>query len=134
MRKADILSRMNQLDEGRDDNANETILSETMFARPTVVFNPVEEQLAKIKENYMKQDPSVKRALEEHKPGWRESDQVITFQGQIYVLKDEFLRGSIIKAHHDLPTAGHPGHYKTLELVSRNYFWPGMSREVKKYD
>ena len=32
MKKADILSRMNQLDEGRDDNSNETILSERMFA------------------------------------------------------------------------------------------------------
>ena len=118
MRKADILSRINQLDEGRDDNANETILSETMFARPTIVFNPAEGQLTMIGENYAKQDPSVKKALEERKPGWREDNRVITFQGQVYVPKVETLRGDIIKTHHDLPAAGHPGHYKTLELVS----------------
>ena len=86
-----------------------------------------------IRENYAKQDPSVKKALEEHRPGWREDNQIITFQGRICVPKDESLRGNIIKTHHDLPAAGHPGHYKTLELVSRNYFWPGKSREVKKY-
>ena len=74
MRKADILSRINQLDEGKDDNANETILSKTMFARPTVVFNPAEGQLTLIKENYTKQDPSVKEALEERRPGWRENN------------------------------------------------------------
>ena len=27
----------------------------------------------------------------------------------------------------------HPGHYKTLELVSRNYYWPSMSKEIKGY-
>ena len=72
MRKADILSRTDQLDEGRDDNSNETILLEKMFAHPTVIFNPTEEQLTMIRDNYTKQDPSVKKALEEHKPGWRE--------------------------------------------------------------
>ena len=35
--------------------------------------------------------------------------------------------------HHDLPSAGHPGRWKTYELVSRNYWWPGMSIFVKKY-
>ena len=28
---------------------------------------------------------------------------------------------------------GHPGHYQTLELVSRTYWWPGMSQFVKNY-
>ena len=43
------------------------------------------------------------------------------------------LRGDIIRLHHDTAIAGHPGHYKTLELVSRNYYWPGMSRDVRQY-
>jgi len=32
-----------------------------------------------------------------------------------------------------LPSAGHPGWWKTYELVSRNYWWPGMTTFVKKY-
>src|SRR6266436_1554038 len=28
---------------------------------------------------------------------------------------------------------GHPGHWKTLELVSRNYLWPGLSRYIAKF-
>jgi len=35
--------------------------------------------------------------------------------------------------HHDLPSAGHPGRWKTYELVSRNYWWSGMTIFVKKY-
>ena len=82
------------------------------------MFDPTEGQLTMIRENYTKQDPSVKKALVEHRPGWREENRIITFQEQIYVPKDESLRGIIVKTHHDLPAAGHPGHYKTLELVS----------------
>ena len=73
------------------------------------------------------------KALRGHLPGWRESDQIITFQDRIYIPKDDALRGEVIRAHHDHPSAGHPGHYKTLELVSRNYYWPSMSREIKGY-
>lgn len=35
--------------------------------------------------------------------------------------------------HHDLPTAGHPGRWNMYELVSRNYWWSGMSIFVKHY-
>jgi len=32
-----------------------------------------------------------------------------------------------------MKVAGHPGHWKTLELVSRNYWWPQMSRYIGQY-
>jgi len=35
--------------------------------------------------------------------------------------------------HHNLPSAGHPGQWKTYKLVSRNYWWSGMTTFVKKY-
>ena len=28
---------------------------------------------------------------------------------------------------------GHPGQYKTLELITRDYWWPGIKRDVKSY-
>jgi len=43
------------------------------------------------------------------------------------------LQQQIVKIYHDLPSAGHPGWWKTYELVSRNYWWPGMTTFVKKY-
>jgi len=35
--------------------------------------------------------------------------------------------------HYDLPSTEHLGWWKTYELVSRNYWWPGMTTFVKKY-
>ena len=133
MKKADILSRLAQLESGEQDNLQVTLLPERVFAKAAVVFDPDPQNLDKIRSKHSKQDPSVTKALRGHLPGWRESDQIITFQDRIYIPKDEALRGEVIKAHHDHPSAGHPGHYKTLELVSRNYYWPSMSREIKGY-
>ena len=39
----------------------------------------------------------------------------------------------IIRLHHDVPAAGHGGRWKTVELVTRNYWWPGVTRDVGKY-
>lgn len=64
---------------------------------------------------------------------WNTDTGLILYHGKVYVPKDESLRAEIVKIHHDLPPAGHPGQAKTLELVTRNYWWPGMSHFVKEY-
>ena len=64
---------------------------------------------------------------------WSEEQGLVLFRGKVYVPKDIKLRLEIIKLHHDLPAAGHPGQWKTLELVSRNYWWPGITAQVKSY-
>jgi hypothetical protein len=56
---------------------------------------------------------------------WSESDGLLMFCGKIYVPKDREL--SIVEQHHDMHIAGHAGCFKTLELVSHNYWWPQMS-------
>jgi len=49
------------------------------------------------------------------------------------VPKDEKLRVEIIQLHHDMPIAGRGGQWKMVELVTRNYWWPGIMKEVKRY-
>jgi len=53
-------------------------------------------------------------------------------EGKIYVPEGD-LRREIIQLHHDTPLGGHRGRWKTTELVSRNYWWPGVTKEVGKY-
>jgi hypothetical protein len=43
------------------------------------------------------------------------------------------LRRGIVEQHHDSKIGGHAGHWKTLELISRNYWWPNMSRYIGQY-
>jgi len=35
--------------------------------------------------------------------------------------------------HHDTPVGGHRGRWKTTELVTRNYWWLGVTKEVGRY-
>ncbi len=48
----------------------------------------------------------------------------------MYVPKDEELRAEIIQWHHDVLAARHGGWWKTTELVTRNYWWPRVMRDV----
>jgi len=51
---------------------------------------------------------------------------------RIYVLERE-LRGKIIQLHHNTPVGEHRGRWKTAELVTRNYWWPEVTKEVERY-
>ena len=55
-------------------------------------------------------------------------------EGKVYVLKDEALRVEIIQLHYDTLVDGHGGKWKTTELVMRNYWWPGVTRNMEKYE
>jgi hypothetical protein len=39
----------------------------------------------------------------------------------------------ILEEHHDVPTAGHLGVERSLEILQRIYWWKGMRRSVKEY-
>ena len=47
--------------------------------------------------------------------------------------KDNKLRAEIIRLHHDIPVGGHGGQWKIVELVTQNFWWPGITKEVKQY-
>ena len=54
-------------------------------------------------------------------------------EGKVYVPKDEELRAEVIRIHHDVPAVRHGGRWKMVELVTRNYWWPGVTRDVGRY-
>jgi len=64
---------------------------------------------------------------------WREVDSIMYKEEKVYVPKDEELRAEIIRLHHDMPIEGHEGQWKTVELVTRNFWWPGITKEIKRY-
>jgi len=54
-------------------------------------------------------------------------------EGKIYMPRDKKLRAEIIQLHYDVLVAGHGGQWKMVELVTRNYWWPGVTREIGQY-
>jgi len=68
-----------------------------------------------------------------HSSEWSNIDGLLRFRGKIYVPRSPDLRRQIIALCHDTQITGHPGRWKTLELVSRNYWWSQMSRYIGQY-
>ena len=63
---------------------------------------------------------------------WSLENGLLYHRGKIYVPRAELCRRILTLCHDDKLT-GHPGRWKTLELVSRNYWWPQMSRYIGRY-
>jgi len=64
---------------------------------------------------------------------WKEENGLMLRDGKVYVPKDKKLRVEVIWLHYDTLVEGHGGQWKIIELVSRNFRWPGVTKEVKKY-
>jgi len=52
---------------------------------------------------------------------------------KMYVPKNKELRVEVIWLHHDVPATRHRGQWKMMELVTRNYWWLGVMRNVGRY-
>ena len=64
---------------------------------------------------------------------WQMERDLVLKERKVYVSKDKELRVEIIQLHHDVLVARHGGGWKTTELVTRNYWWPGVMKDVEKY-
>ena len=58
---------------------------------------------------------------------------LILKEEKIYMPKDEKLRAEIIQLHHNILVAGHEDRQKIMELIMRNYWWSGVTKDVGKY-
>jgi len=140
MGKADRLSRRLDWQEGVEkDNEDQKLIKPEWIreAETMIEEGNLKERIKKAQEGNEK----VVKAVEELKRAgiktlkdeeWEIEDRIVIKEERIYVLEEE-LRGEIIHLHHDTPVEGHGGRWKTAELVARNYWWPGLTKEVGKY-
>jgi len=135
MGKADSLSR--RLDweiEAEKDNEDKILVKlEWLEVRKTEAVEIIVDRvdlLEEVRKSKVKDDEVVKAVEEIKRAGvkmlrdeeWREVDGIMYKEGKVYVPKDEKLRAEIIRLHYDIPIGGHRGQWKTVELVTRN-FW-----------
>jgi hypothetical protein len=73
--------------------------------------------------------PSIKKQYAKY--AWEE--ELLWYEGRIVVPEDKGIRLHLLEQHHDTPIAGHHGQARTLELISRRYYWPGMKAQVNRY-
>jgi len=124
------------------DNENQVMLKEEWLevrAMEQLVEGPGEEIVKKIKEARDKNEEVIKVIEEIKKAGvkmlrneeWQVEEGLVLKEGRVYIPKDEKLRVEIIWLHYNTPIARHGGQWKMVELITRNYWWLGVTKEVK---
>jgi len=146
MGKADSLSRRPNWEIGVEkDNEDETLVKpewlEVRKIEAVEIIVDGVDLLEEVRKSKVKDDEVVKAVKEMKRAGvrmlrdeeWREVDSIMYKEGKVYVPKDEKLRVVIIRLHHDTPIGGHRRQWKTVELVTRKFWWPGITKEMKRY-
>jgi len=54
--------------------------------------------------------------------------------GKTFIPDDEELKEEVLWTNHDAPISGHPGQYRTQNLINQDYWWSNMAKDVQKYD
>ena len=64
---------------------------------------------------------------------WQIEEDLMLKEEKLYIQKDKVLRVEIIWLHHNILVAEYGGKQKMTQLVMRNYWWPGITKDVEKY-
>jgi transposase InsO family protein len=133
--KPDILSRRPDHERGEKDNENTILLKPWHFHQQEFIFESTDDDFIKrILASKNAKDRIVEKMLKNQEKNWKEDEKgMVTWEHRIYVPRNKRLWEDIIREHHDSITAGHPGQYKTPELITRNYWWPGIQADIRKY-
>src|SRR5260221_747802 len=142
MGRPDALSRRADHPRGVEDNADCTLLTPEVFKLRAMEAVMLEGEEAIFMERIRQSDQYndlVVKALKALDAGelcsneWMCAEEVVLYQSRVYVPDDPQLHHDLVHAHHSAAVARHPRRWKTLELVSWNYWWPGLSRYVTKF-
>ena len=140
MGKTDRLSRRPDWQkEVEKDNKDQKLIKPEWVRRAEMIIKEenLRERIKKVQEG----DEKVVKVVEEMKKAriktlrdkeWEIEDRIVIKKRKIYILEEE-LRGEVIQLHHNTPVGGHGGRWKTIELVTRNYWWPGITKEMERY-
>ena len=64
---------------------------------------------------------------------WTISDNLLYYKNRLYIPANEGLQTLIAKGCHDSQVAGHFGQEKMLEIITRDFYWKGLTDWVKDY-
>ena len=129
MGPADALSRLPDSDTS-SDNVDVTVLPDDLFIRA------IDIALVDKISSSSSSDPLVVSALQNLSVGsplfphsslsdWHFSDSLLYFKNHLYI--PATTRHALVSSVHSSPAAGHSGFFRTYTLLSRDYWWPGMS-------
>ena len=79
-------------------------------------------------------DKLQQQSLENRYEGYNlEEYGLLTYKGRIYIPDVADLRRVVMDEIHQAPYSGHPGYQKTIATAKKQYFWPGMKKDMAEY-
>ena len=138
--KVDILSRKDQINT-KEDNKDVQLLKEQLWTRRmTAEITMLGRKMTadkldiikEIKRNNTREQEVVQALKKEDELTWEE-DRIVYIKGRTYIPNNKKTREKILIENHDSVDIGHPGQQRMLELIKKNYWWPGLKEDVKKY-
>ena len=84
-----------------------------------------DKEVVRIVEEMKKVEVKVLRGEE-----WQIEEDLVLKKGKMYMPKDEALRVEIIWLHHNILVVGYGEKWKTMKLVTRNYWWLGVTKDI----
>ena len=120
------------------DNDNVTLLPPSLFvnAIDTALADKVRSASTSdplVLQSLQSMDGSIPPAFRSRLSDWKHVNGLLTYKDRIYIPPDSPLRRTIVQRCHDHETAGHPGFLKTRQLVTAEFWWPGLASFVRKY-
>jgi len=139
--KADILSRKDHINT-TNNNKDVQMLKDEIWTKRQILAevkmirrNQVVEEttiLEEIRKNKTKEQEVCKKLEKEDSQSYEEN-RIVYIDGRIYVPNNQKIRERILQENYEPVNIGHTGQQKMIELIKRNYWWPGIKIDVKKY-
>jgi hypothetical protein len=146
--KPDALTRRSQDQVAKNEAheaRNQTLLRPELFVQPISLL-PIQTDrtIQEIIETEYPQDEFIQGILELIRTGARKSKKIslsecesidakLYYKGTLVVPATDELKLKILEEIHDSPMSGHPGRARTLEQISRHYYWMNMHEDVRRY-
>jgi len=89
----------------------------------------IQEQIKKIQ---IREQEVTKQLEKKNRQLWKENG-IVYIDSKIYVPRNKQLRDEILTNNHNPLDVRHLGQHRMIELIKRNYWWPGICNNIQKY-
>ena len=64
---------------------------------------------------------------------WQGNDRLLYYKNRLYIPDNDKLHTAMVKGCHDSQVAGHFGQEKAIEIVTRDFYWKGLTAWMNDY-
>ena len=133
-----LFRRPNLLPSFDNDNDDVTLLPPSLFVH--IIDSTLSSRIASssssdplVLQALQSMDGSIPPAFRSRLSDWKHINRVLTYKGHVYVPPNGDLCCTILQHCHDHATTGHPGFLKTRQLVTAEFWWPGLASFICAY-